>query len=303
MTDQYKGRQELDDMRYSSASEIPVEQKLYILDLWKAMLENKILIIVSVLTTTSIAIVIAFSITPIYRAEALLVPAANESGNRVGVMSGQLGGLASLTGIDIGDRGGSTDEAIAIMRSRDFTNNFIVEENILPILFKDKWDANNNSWKNKKDLPSLWDAYKIFNPVRKVHKDKKTGLVTVAIEWTDPKQAADWVSKIIYRINNQFRQQAIIDAEKSIQYLQSELLKTSVIEVKQSIYKMVEAQTKNKMLANTQQEYAFRVIDKAVVPEERIKPRRRNITIIGFVLGVLVAGFIIAYRCFKPADK
>jgi uncharacterized protein involved in exopolysaccharide biosynthesis len=47
------------------------------------------------------------------------------------------------------------------------------------------------------------------------------------------------------------------------------------------------------MLANTQKEFAFQVIDKAVAPDKKAKPKRSLIVILSaFVTGFLVVIFV-----------
>jgi uncharacterized protein involved in exopolysaccharide biosynthesis len=52
------------------------------------------------------------------------------------------------------------------------------------------------------------------------------------------------------------------------------------------------------MLANVRVEYAFKIIDPAVVPEMKFKPARTRIVITGFVLGAAVGFFLILLRNF-----
>ncbi len=133
--------------------------------------------------------------------------------------------------------------------------------------------------------------------------DKKTNLVTVAIEWEDPELAAKWANKLVKRINQERRQEAIQEAEKSIKYLEDQLQKTGVVEIQQSIYKLIEAQTKTKMIASTREEYAFRIIDSAVVPEEKIKPKRTLIVILGIILGGMAGVFTAFFHRFLQNQR
>ena len=64
------------------------------------------------------------------------------------------------------------------------------------------------------------------------------------------------------------------------------------------MYNLIESETKNKMLANTRQEFAFRVIDKAVVPEEPFKPNRKLIVLFGGLIGVILGIFVGFFRHF-----
>lgn len=45
------------------------------------------------------------------------------------------------------------------------------------------------------------------------------------------------------------------------------------------------------MLAKSREEYSFKIIDPPVVPEERIKPKRRLIVMLGFIIGFFLAVF------------
>lgn len=66
---------------------------------------------------------------------------------------------------------------------------------------------------------------------------------------------------------------------------------------------MIEAQTKTKMLANTQEEYAFRILDKAVVPEEKIRPKRTLIVVLGVMIGLIMGVFSAFLRQAKVTVK
>lgn len=269
----------------------PQEEEINLLELWKILVEQKKIILFVTIISTLSALAYSLLSTPIYRAEALLAPVAKEKNADLGILAGQFSGLASFAGINVG--GGGVDEAIATLKSRELTYKFIKDEKLIPILFENKWDAVNKQWKRADKAPSLWGAYVMFDKtVRVISRDKKTGLITLSIEWQDPELAARWVDKLVALVNKMLRQEAILGAEKSIKYLEAELQSTSIIEIKESIYNLIEAQTKTKMLANTQEEYAFRVIDSAFVPEEKIKPKRSLIIVLGFVIGGIFGVFI-----------
>ena len=275
----------------------PQEDEINLMDLWKVIAGQKKLLFVITTITTLIALTYALLATPIYRAEALLAPVSKEKGGQLSALAGQFGGLASLAGINLGGGGGGgIEEAIATLKSREFTNKFIEDESLLSVLFDGEWDKSNKKWSDVKKQPTLWRAYKKFKSIRTVSQDNKTGLITLSIDWKDPVLAASWVGKLIKRLNDQLRQEAIMKSKKSILFLEAEIQKTSVIEIKEAIYSLIEAQTKTKMLANTQEEYAFRVLDEAVVPEEKVKPKRRLIVVLGFILGVMISILLVFIR-------
>jgi LPS O-antigen subunit length determinant protein (WzzB/FepE family) len=68
-------------------------------------------------------------------------------------------------------------------------------------------------------------------------------------------------------------------------------------------YQLIEDQIKNKMLAEVQDEFVFKIVDPAVIPEEKSKPKRALICILGFMLGgMLGVAFVLVRMAFKK-DK
>jgi len=266
------------------------DDEINLLELWRVVMSYKWLIVAITLATTSLATAAAFIMTPIYRVEVLLAPVTDDKAGGLAALAGQFGGLASLAGIDIGGSGSDTGQSIAFLKSRAFTEEFVRDNNLLPLLFYKKWDADKQAWKVEKlqDMPTMWQAFDLFDKkIRFVSEDKKTGLVTLSIEWRDRELAAKWASELVQRINKTMRERAIAEAEKSLKFLNQELQKTSVVDVQQSIYKLIEGQTKTMMLANVREEYAFNVIDPAAIPDENkfIKPKRVLFILVGFIVG------------------
>ncbi|MDH3327377.1 MAG: Wzz/FepE/Etk N-terminal domain-containing protein [Gammaproteobacteria bacterium] len=284
----------------------PVEDdEINLLDYWRTLMRFKWMIVLITFLSGASAIGAAFNMTPIYRAEIILAP-AGEDKNAASALSGQFGGLAALAGINIGGGGGEIEQAIATLESRVFTNDFIKQEKLMPILFEKKWDASSKSWiaKKEEDVPTYWDAYKIFNKsIRSITSDKKTGMYTLAIELSDPELASDLANKLVQKINAHQKQAAIIESKKSIAYLESQLNETSVVEMKQAIYRLIEAQTKNIMLANVRDEFVFKVIDPAVVPEEKIKPKKSLIAVLGVIVGFMLSVFLAFFIAFIRKQK
>ncbi|HFE39467.1 MAG TPA: hypothetical protein ENK06_13815 [Gammaproteobacteria bacterium] len=128
-------------------------------------------------------------------------------------------------------------------------------------------------------------------------------MYTLAFEWSDPVLATQWANKMVERINAHQKAAAIKEAEKSIEYLKNELKQTSVVEMRQAIFRLVEAQTKNIMLANVRDEFAFKIIDPAVVPEEKIKPKKRLMAILGTIVGFMLGVFLAFFLAFLKKQK
>lgn len=246
---------------------------------------------------TLLALTMALSLPPVYRAEVLLAPASHEKSDGPGALLGQLGDIAALVGSGIGNTKDRTAESIATLRSRSLAIEFIRDGNLKPVLFADQWDATRQAWHDPTKAPTDLDAYEMFDKrLRRVNVDRRNGLVTLAIEWSDPTLAAVWANRLVTEVNKRRRTEAIREAEQSIKYLQQQLGRTSSIETQQSIYRLIESNTKTIALANAREDYAFRVIDPAIRPERRIWPKRTLIVMAGAVGGGLIAVFVVFLR-------
>ena len=215
------------------------------------------------------AAVLAFTLTPMYRSEVVFSP-TNSSGalGGLGELSGQLGGIAALAGINVGGGNKKSEEALEYLRSRGFTRRFIERHSLLPVLFAGKWDTQRRQWRS--DPPTIADGVTKFSKkVRQIAEDRRTGIVTVAIIWSDRFAAAEWANALVAEADDALRQRGIAELTHSIDYLKAEGAQTSVVEVKTAVYKVMESELKDAMLARTRDAYAFKILDPAVARDHK----------------------------------
>ena len=251
-------------------------------------------IVASVVVCTTLSAFYAFATPPVYRASVLMVSADSSVGSSLEGTLGQLGGVASLAGIQAGGASIAKQESWAVLRSRELTDAFIHDKDLMPLLFPKRWDEKNLRWKSGERPPTPAEAYKYFGEkVRSVTEDKKSSLITLQIDWTDRLQAAAWANELVERLNVEMQTRAIASAEVSLGYLEKELQATTTVTTREAINRLIEAQIKQRMLANVKHEYAFRVVDKAVAPDanDPIRPRK-ILALAGGVFGGGVLGFV-----------
>ena len=244
-------------------------------------------------------IVYALLATPIYRAEVVLASAQEDRGSSI---SANLGGLASLAGINLGGQGDSA-HALATLRSRAFAESFILDNKLLPVLFAGQWDAEKKGWiiDDPARHPDIRDGVRFFtNSVRSVSVNAETGLISLSVEWTNPELAAEWVEQLVDRINDQLRTRDLDDARRQLQYLESQLQTANLVELRQAIARLIEGQMQTIMLAQAKNEYAFTVIDPARIPDRPTRPRKVLIVVLmtfcGGMLGIFCALIYNAVR-------
>lgn len=289
-----------------------------LLALWNTVWEGR-WIVSGITTLVAVsAVVISLMLPNIYRSEVLLAPANPEEFNVAGSLAGQFGGIAGLAGINLGGASVSkTALALEILKSRAFIIEFIRRHKLeVPLIAATGWNQPESTWiidpriysvAEKKWVrkvscplqrePSDLELYEAFrNGVLVVRPDAKSGLVTVGIELMSPEMARQWLTFLIEDINNYIRRNDIEDSEKSIAYLNVQLSKTSVSEMQNIFYQLIEQQTKRMMLAQVRDEYAFKVIDPPIVPEYKSEPKRAQICILATLLGGIVGLIFVFVR-------
>jgi uncharacterized protein involved in exopolysaccharide biosynthesis len=214
--------------------------------------------------------IVSFKMTPIYRGTTILARAESEKNSMGSGLSSALSsmsgsGLAGLAGLGLGGNDDGIEESLAVLKSRQFTQEFIQDNNLMPVLFPKLWDARAGHWKEGiKKVPTLGKGYEAFDRIRKIVRDSKTGLITVRVDWRDPVVAADWANRLPERLNTEMRDRARTQAEGSLGYLQKESAETVDVPTREAISHLIEGQIKRKMLAHVTTEFALHFVDRAI---------------------------------------
>jgi uncharacterized protein involved in exopolysaccharide biosynthesis len=258
-------------------------------------------------------LVITFGITLAVTAAAFLIPAKydanvvmmavpeSESEDKIdgiGSAASQIGGgLASLAGIS-GTGNTLKTEGMAILDSEALTVRYIRENNLLPILYKSRWDPVRMQWKESyfKPTPTLWRANRTFRGIRTLTDNLKTGLITLTITWRDPNQAAKWANDLVAMTNEYLRDKAVDEAERNIAFLEEEEKKSSVLLLQQATAALTETQLRKVMLARSRKDYALKVLDPATVSERPAYPVPSIWIPAGFFGGLFLAILFVLLR-------
>jgi uncharacterized protein involved in exopolysaccharide biosynthesis len=283
-------------------------------ELFATLWRGKWLIIAFTIVFAAAGVFYALSQPNIYQASALLAPAQNEGGSRI---SGQLSGLASLAGVNLGGGSGANKTVLAkeTLRSRAFLTDFIRRHELaVPLIANERWVINRevynpetSQWQQddtgKSQEPTDWDLVKAFRELLSVSDNQDTGMVTVSIKSLSPVAAKDWVEKLVQDINEHMRTQDVQEAEASIAYLEDKLRQTNIAGMQQVFYQLIETETRTVMLANAQREYVFKTVDPAVVPQEKSEPKRALIAIVATMLGGMLGVFTVFVMAFVRSGK
>ena len=281
----------------------PDEDEIDLLELIRTLLQAWKTIVGITIVCVSLAVAYALYSAEIFKAKTLLAPATEEKSRASSALS-QFGGLAAMAGISI-PSDSNVEQVVATLKSRKFLRNYLDRKELMPVLFEEVWDTENQVWivESSEDEPTIQKGIKAFKDILSVDEDKKSGLITLSISWKDPEVAAQWANDLVKQLNEQLREQAIADSKKRVGYLEQELAKTSLQDMRAVLYNLLESEKQKAMLANVNEDFALEVIDPAVAPEIREKPKRKLIVALGGVCGGFLGVFAVFFTQFLQKLK
>ncbi|WNO61682.1 Wzz/FepE/Etk N-terminal domain-containing protein [Rheinheimera sp. MMS21-TC3] len=291
----------------SKNSKTTLSDNITLDELFAVIWQRKWSIMIFVFICSVGAVFYTLSLPNIYRAEMILAPAGEDSSLK---LPGQLGGLAALAGVNLGSSSGKDKTlAIEVLKSRGFMMRFIEKYDLYVPAFAAKgWDRETDTLIINEKLydperqewvrehkpyqqvkPSSLEVHKEFEKTFNLDQDKLTGMIKVSLQHYSPALARDWLTLMVKELNEDIRVRTINEAESSIAFLQKHVNEAEIADIRTMLYLLIEEQTKNLMLANVRDEYVLKVVDPAVVPEEKYGPKRALIVVLIAFLSTILA--------------
>jgi uncharacterized protein involved in exopolysaccharide biosynthesis len=189
------------------------EDEINLLDYMIVMAKRKWLIAGITLFAAVITAVVSLRMPPIYKAETKILPPQQGSSMTTQMLS-QLGGLAGLVG---GAAKTPNELQIGLLKTKPVLDNIIDKFNLMTV-YKAKFRN---------------DARSSLSGALKAQDDKKSGIITIAVEDKDPKLAADIANVFVEELRNLNKKLAVTEAsqrrlffEEQLKEAKEELIKT-----------------------------------------------------------------------------
>ena len=266
-------------------------------ELWRELIRYKWLIILITMVSTLGASYYASKLPTVYKSELLLTSTSSGvSGNDFSAgVGGNISGLAKMAGVKLGGNVSALRErqALARTKTRSFIVRFVDSYNLKPVLFAERWNQQKQEWLDGE--PSDSEAFELFASMLTISTNEDL-LTKITLEWKNPVsyvQMPNIANNLVVSINSLAKKEAESRSRKNILFLENELKKTDLITTKRILYKLVENQMWNVMLANASTGYLFKVLDPAIIPDRAERKPILNVVILGLVSG-LIMGLLIA---------
>ena len=164
----------------------------------------------------------------------------------------------------------------------------------MSILFSEEWDEEQKRWKDLENPPTIDDGVRVFKKkIVKVSEDRKTGTITIAVEFKDPEQAARLAELIVKELKNIMIKDTVQRAQNTLKELKKSLHSSIDPLLQQKIYNLIANQIKIISLTKVSETFAFKIIDSPRVPDKKYKPKRSLIVALTFVSSLFLGIFLV----------
>lgn len=163
--------------QFQNNQPIQDDDEIDLYELWQTIWKKRKFIAIFCTVIVVLSIIISLLMTNIYRSEATLIPISSSSGGL-----SAYAGLAAMAGIGVPSANDDTTKIKAVLNSRTLKLAVIKELNLVKILNEGKEIP-------KKRDPYLYTLDMFDKGIYSVNDDKKTSLITIDIDYKDPKLA------------------------------------------------------------------------------------------------------------------
>ncbi|SNR92083.1 GumC family protein [Desulfurobacterium atlanticum] len=161
------------------------DDEIDLYELYLTLKKRKKIVLGTTFLFTAIALILCFILPKTYKTNVSIMPLGGEKKSGLSSLLSSL--PVSIPGMS---QSGLTVESI--LQSRILREKIVNDLNLLPILFKDKWDNETKKWilnENEKP-PTVLDGAEVLKNLISYSSDKKTGVITINVEFKkDPVMA------------------------------------------------------------------------------------------------------------------
>lgn len=299
----------------------PAADEIDLREIWHCLRRGQWLIAGFSAACTLAAVLVVFLILPVtYRSGAVLVPAQTPED-----AVSQLSGLAGNLGIPLALPGeGKSNSIMAFLESRNLKERLLGQGELLPRLYRDRWDPERKSWRVKTpaDIPTVIKAIQeeALQDIYAVKQDKTTDLITISWVDVDPTFSAQMLDKIIKELQYYLEHEYETDAQREREFVEKQLTKAIADlerweqqvpsqnlplarimrerQAAQIVYMELRKQLELAKIAEAKQLVRFKVLDPPFVPEKKFKPYRALIIGLTLLISGALAVLLVLGRHF-----
>ena len=271
------------------------------------------------LLCTLVAVYVTLYVLPVtYKSDVVLQPTE---------ISSQSGGLSALAAnlpisIPLGNTGGKSANIVSFLNSRTINERLIEKYDLLPKLYSNRWDKENQKWliEYPENKPTMLNAITNLKGRYQINKDLKTELLTISWIDEDPEFTKTMLLRIVkevrYYLENEYesdakRERVFVEnqlnkSEKELEYWEKQVPSNKITLSKiqrerfasQTVYTELRKQLELSKISEVKEIINFKILDQPFVPESQFKPNRRRICTITIITSGFLSIFLLFFQQF-----
>ncbi|MBI5025655.1 MAG: hypothetical protein HZC12_02795 [Nitrospirae bacterium] len=238
-----------------------------------------IIIAVSVLTTG----MVSFLMPKIYEAKAVITPVTQpkEPGG-MSVIAAQFSIAAPASS--------NVSEIVNLLKSNILLEKIITRYDLLKVFFKEGFPEGPSKDK------IIWGGIRYLKGIMEVKHNQRENIIELSVKFKDPRVAADIINYTLIELTDHMTGEAKRVAETNKKYLESLIDKNSDPFIRQKVYALIAQQIETSMMAEVKENFAFKVLDPARVPDTKIEPKIKKNIMLSFVTSLFIGIFLAFFK-------
>jgi uncharacterized protein involved in exopolysaccharide biosynthesis len=231
----------------------------------------------------TVAGVIYASFAPqVFVAKAVIYPKEISANTEKPLLGGGLAALSPLMGTS------HLNRVEILLNSRALSAQAILGNDLLPLLFPERWDSGQKKWSGGK--PSIDEGVGVLQGKLSTKVDVYKMVVEVAVRADDPRRALRILKAYLKALNERLKEGVVRDAVANKNFLEGQLARTYDPSTKEKIQQLIINQVETTMLLNAN---AFEVLDGPEAPPGRESPKRKRVVLTAALLGFILSVFAL----------
>ena len=131
----------------------------------------------------------------------------------------------------------------------------------------------------------------------------KSGFFEISFEHKTPNGSFIVLTNILHEINSFMLEKEIHESDVALRFLAEKINETQVIEIRQSLSKLMQVQLERQMTAKMKQNYVFEELDSPAIPLSHSKPNSFIVLFFSMFGAIFFLIVITLYKIYKKSNK
>lgn len=229
------------------------QSEIDIIDILRTLLHYRKLASAIALIGTTSSIAISLMLPNTFTATATLMPIEQNNSSKLSMALGSLGGALGMLPSQAGLGVSASDKFVTLLETRTLAESVINNQNLMPTLFKDRWDITNRRWKEDHTVfrnlpPSMQDGVESLKELVTIKTNKQSGVVSISVTSKEADLSARIANAYLGELNTYLLNNSLSASKRNRIFIEEQLRKAQK-EMGEYEISLKDFQQKNRVLS------------------------------------------------------